>query len=200
MPFNRSIIALAYTRMEMGREKLLRWNALNANVRAMYGRLQHVLGAASAYDRAYVAHFTGLNVDLVPMFGLHTGAFYSQTIDAFLLDTRSGGEFGSWFRVKLRNALAQLKQEDASGIEVKMEDAFQLGFDYETVAAHRGLVYVPASTTSLRFVETYRMCVPTFVPSNQLLLHWHKQHSLLKSRTIQVLFAEMFVYKIYLPN
>ena len=187
MPFNRSIIAIAHTRMEMGREELLHWNALNANVRALYGKPQHVLGAASAYDRAYIAHFTGLSVDLVPMFGLHTAVTYNPAFESYLLAIRPGGAWGRWFNETLRKALAKYKQKEASDKEVKLVDAFPSDFEYDRLGAHRGLVYVPVSTTSLRFVETYSMCVPMFVPSVTLLLKWwNEQRYLLRSRTLQV--------------
>ena len=173
--------------MEMGREELLHWNALIANVRALYGKPQHVLGAASTYDRAYIAHFTGLSVDLVPTFGLHTAATYNPVIDAYLLAIRPGGAWGRWFNESLRQALAKYKQKEASDKEVKLEDAFSANFDYDRLGVHRGLVYVPVSTTSLRFVETYSMCVPMFVPSVKLLLKWWKEQCyLLRFRTIQV--------------
>ena len=198
LPFNRSIIAIAHTRMEMCRQELLNWNALNANVRALYAKPQHLLGAASEYDRAYIAYFTGLSVDLVPKFGLHTGASYSPTIDAYLLAIRTlrdEDEFGRWFRESLRQALAKRKLQDASDKEVKLVDAFQSDYDYKKLAAHLGLVYVPVSSTSLRLVETYRMCVPTFVPSMKLLLQWQEQHLLLKARTIQVEFLVIITFK-----
>lgn len=171
-------------RMEMAREELLHWNELNANVRALIGRPEHVLGAASAYDRAYIAHFTGVDVDLVPKLGLHTGVSYAPTADAaspsakaFLLaDTPKG-----WFRELLVKELAKRQNQ-----LVRLEAAFPAGYTYEHVASHRALIYLPTSTTSLRFIETYTMCVPMFVPSTELLLQWHEEHYLFKDKTIQV--------------
>ena len=55
-------------------------------------------------------------------------------------------------------------------------------YEYTDLQAHRCIVMIPYQVSVISFFEYYRLNVPVFVPSKQLLISWHVEHNLLWER------------------
>ena len=71
-----------------------------------------------------------------------------------------------------------------SRFDVKtIAEAYPKRFEYAQLARHPALVLIPYQVSVMSLFEYYRMCLPLFVPSKELLWSWHKKFKLLKERT-----------------
>ena len=80
MPFNRSLIAIASTRYEIGRHSAARWRAWNENLRKIASSPRNVVAANNKYDAEYIKYFTGIkNVPVLQNFCGYTKVSYRPT-------------------------------------------------------------------------------------------------------------------------
>lgn len=81
----------------------------------------------------------------------------------------------------LRDELKQVAA--ASAVPVACIRELYPRFEYADLAAHPAMVVFPYQVSIMSIFELYRMGVPLFVPSPELLVRWHKTHGILKERT-----------------
>lgn len=56
-------------------------------------------------------------------------------------------------------------------------------FEYSDLAAHPAIVILPYQVSFMSLFEFYRMQIPLFVPTPELLAKWHMKHNMLNERT-----------------
>ena len=57
--------------------------------------------------------------------------------------------------------------------------AYGKGYQFSDLARHPGVVVVPYTKSVMSFFELYRMNVPLFAPSVELLVKWEMKHSVM---------------------
>lgn len=55
-------------------------------------------------------------------------------------------------------------------------------YEYAALARHPAAVLLPYQVSVMSFFEYYRMGLPMFVPSPQLLVQWHMKYRVLNER------------------
>jgi len=65
---------------------------------------------------------------------------------------------------------------------VRTEDAYPSGFEYSDLAAHPAVVIVPYTKSVMSFFELYRMNIPLFAPTVELLVRWERAHGIMNER------------------
>lgn len=53
-------------------------------------------------------------------------------------------------------------------------------YKYADIAAHQGMVYVPYQVSVMSFFEQYRMNIPIFAPTRELLAQWEIEHNVMR--------------------
>lgn len=180
--FNRSLIIVSPTRYEDMRFDTAQWTALNANLQTLArNNTRHVLAANNQYDAEYIRYFTGLAVDYVQSFCAYPSVSYapSPTRNAFLLSALRDG---------LKDKLARLWDEEFTREYKRIGASFELvskqrKYLYEDLVVFRGIVHVPYQVSIMSILEQYRMNVPLFFPSLELLVDWQFEHWLMTERT-----------------
>ena len=56
-------------------------------------------------------------------------------------------------------------------------------YEYTDLAAHPAMVLLPYQISFMSFFEYYKMNIPLFVPSRELLAQWHMDYNILKERS-----------------
>jgi hypothetical protein len=56
-------------------------------------------------------------------------------------------------------------------------------YEYAALARHPAAVLLPYQVSVMSFFEYYRMGLPMFVPSPQLLAEWHMKYRVLNERS-----------------
>ena len=62
-------------------------------------------------------------------------------------------------------------------------------YEYKQAAQYRGIVQVPYQVSVMSIFEQYRMNIPLFVPSPQLLTGWFVRYFMMHERTFEGAFA-----------
>ena len=83
-----------------------------------------------------------------------------------------------------RELASQLQEMGArEGINfAKIRDIYPT-YEYEDLAKHPAAVIIPYQVSFMLFFELYRMAIPLFVPSPELLIKWHFNDNILCERT-----------------
>jgi hypothetical protein len=179
MPFNKSIMIISSTRYELGRHAPERWKQLNENLLRISLDPKNVIGGNNLYDAEYIRYFTGIKTQVLPSYCGYTGATYNPTRPGFLLAPIHNGGFTPHFKTGFNEAKAKL------GIFVELFDlrAKYPHYQYTDLASHPGIVYVPYQVSVMSLFEQYRMNIPLFFPSLNLLTEWQYQHHVMNERT-----------------
>ena len=198
MPFEKPLIVVASTRYEIGRYEEDRWSQWNHNLQKIAAKPGNVVGANNVYDLEYMKYFTGIqNIQLLPTLALYVSARYSPTKREILLcpSTRPVAPplynelMGALDVFKKRYKLTHAKNTIADGgLVIAPVRSLYKRFEYSDLAAHPAIILMPYQLSVMSFFEFYRMGIPMFVPSPQLLTHWHMKHSVLKERSWNMIF------------
>lgn len=188
-PFNRSLIVIASTRYELGRHSAERWTAWNANV-VRYAnderRTGDFVGANNRYDAEYMRYFTGIAVvPHLPSFCGYAadGGAYAPSRPSFILAPMHNVRFAELFAKEFEIAWCRRRRPttDLCAGAGAGELLFPLRrryprYNYSDLAAHRGIVHVPYQVSVMSLFEQYRMNIPLFFPSIDLLTKWQLQY------------------------
>lgn len=171
MPFNASLVVVVSTRYEIGRHDPKRWRAWNENLKAIARNPRNVVAANNRYDAEYVKYFTGIqDVPVLPNFCGYTGATYSPTRPEILVGPGRG----------INDALfRQLRQR---GNFRRIRDLYP-HFEYSQLASHPAIVLIPYQVSIMSIFEYYRMAIPMWAPSPDLLATWQLKYRILSERT-----------------
>lgn len=217
MPFNRSMIVYATTRLEFGRDddsvywrkqflgerNPVRWRSWMDNLRAMAtsgrdGRPgpRNVIAANNAYDAKYIQYFTGLDVKYLPSWCGDAGLSYTPVRSEILLgasrDNLGQAPCSAWscqpwqspLLLDLKRAIrerTQLTGQPPKHIFVRTREMYRR-FTLAEIASHPAMVVLPYQSSLMFVFEVYRLNVPLFVPSPQLLLQWHLKDNYVAER------------------
>jgi hypothetical protein len=162
---------------------------------------KHLIVANNRYDVEYVKYFTGLDIDYVPSWcGDLNYAFdsirhsdraspyqakpgYYPSIDAFLLGPyrtnlglqRDGKHTSEKDHVIMQDLFAALRRDNNQTVIKTISEAFPKGYLYQDLGYYRGVVILPYQVSTMFLFELYRLNIPLFCPSKDLLIQWHRR-------------------------
>jgi len=181
MPFNKSLIVVASTRYEIGRHDPRRWKAWNANLKAIAAHPRNVVAANNRYDAEYVKYFTGLShVPVLPNYCGYTGVTYNPTRRQILIGPGRGVK--DHFVQQLDSA-ARNKRFQGQQLQFKRIRDLYPHFEYSDLAAHPCIVLIPYQVSLMSIFEYYRMGIPMWAPSPELLAQWQLKYRVMSERT-----------------
>ena len=179
--FNSSIItvpALRYERTLWGDKE--RWKALNKRIRKLFTNPRNEVGANNIYDQQYVKYFTGIEPHYIPSFCAYTGERYNPTRSSYLYARRVYQPVGAYWTAPFQQHYARV---NATFKLFELRELYEV-FEFADLCAHLGLVYLPYQVSIMMFFELYRMDIPLFAPSLELLTRLHYEHLLVYDRTL----------------
>lgn len=177
-PFNKSLIILATVRYELGRQNYRSWTTWNRNLIKYASQPWNVVAANNMYDVKYIKYFTGIQALLIPSWCNYTNQTYNPSRPGFLIAYRHNQYFIDRFLKTFRN---NCKKSNCSVNLMTTRQKYPY-YKYSDIAAHQGLVYVPYQVSVMSFFEQYRMNIPLFAPSKELLAEWDIKYGLMSSR------------------
>ncbi|CAH1779013.1 unnamed protein product [Owenia fusiformis] len=183
MPFNKSIIVIPSTRFEMGRHTKDRWNAWNLNLKRISEQPQNTVGANNQYDLEYVRYFTGITPTLLPSYCGYVDSEYNPTRPGYLLSPVHKAGFEKIFLDEFNKA------KEVSNVSLTPLRKLYSHYEYSDLASHQGIVYVPYQVSVMSLFEQYRMNIPLFFPSLDLLSSWQLTYNVLNERTWSSVFG-----------
>jgi hypothetical protein len=80
----------------------------------------------------------------------------------------------------LNDALQLLKTSVTVG---HLREIYKGHYEYFEIARHPGIIYVPYQVSVMSLFEQYRMNIPLFFPSLDLLTEWHYTYHVVSERT-----------------
>jgi hypothetical protein len=180
MPFNKTILVIASTRYELGRFGRERWTHWNENLRAIASAYPaNVDGGNNMYDVEYIKYFTGHQPQLLPSNCGYISEVYRPSRPAFTLAPVHNTDFGIQFMKQYTTAC----RASNCSIELLPLRSKYSQYEYSDLAAHQGIVYVPYQVSVMSMFEQYRMNIPLFFPSDDLLTAWQHDHMVMNERT-----------------
>jgi len=165
LPFNRALIVVVTTNLELARENPTRWADWLSVVRRLAADPRALVAANSAYDAAYVAHFARVTPVLLPTLAPYVDAAYAPTRDSYLLAPAHSDAA----RAFLEGARALC----APYVAVHWLRELYAEYSFEQLASHRAVVFVPYTKSVMSLFELYRMAVPIFAPSLEVRSRLH---------------------------
>jgi len=172
MPFNKSIIVIASTRYELGRFGEDRWTKWNNNLQQIAKIPTNVVGGNNRYDVEYIKYFTGIQPQLLPSFCGYVLQKYAPSRSGFLLAPRRRNQFSTIFMSEYK---ALCKKRNCTAKLIPLRKRYP-HYKYSDLTAHAGIVYVPYQVSVMSMFEQYRMNIPLFFPSPELLTYWQHKH------------------------
>ena len=150
MPFNKSLIAVASTRFEIGRHDAKRWKLWNNNLRAIAAHPRNIVAANNRYDAEYIKYFTGIkDVPVLPNFCAYTKVNYSPSKPEILIGPGRG------INSKLFSELQGRAQKSRFKF-ARIRDLYA-HFEYSDLTKHRAIVLIPYQVSIMSIFEYYRM-------------------------------------------
>ena len=198
MPFNKSIIINAAARIEFGRyddnipwrrarltsRSYDQWRQWVKNLQLIAARPENVIMANNLYDVAYIKHMTGIDARHMPAWCGNSGVKYSPSRQSILI-----GPY------RLADSIAKLGWghpilRDLSRTNMGLRKPFEFqritdvypSYSFDDLASHRAIVFLPYQVSIMSFFEYYRMGIPLFVPSKDLLLEWDDKYDVVSER------------------
>jgi len=180
LPFNKSLLLLVTTNLELARENPQRWRQWLRTIVAMSSAPRVVIAANSRYDQAYVEHFTGVLTLYLPSLADYVGARYSPQRGRAVLFTRPHHRLARMLLAEVRGAAPKLNVKSID--ELYGGNAAAGGYSLAQLASHPAVVLVPYTKSTMTFFELYRMAVPIFAPSLELLTKWELHSRVMSER------------------
>lgn len=181
MAFNKSLVVVASTRFEIGRHEPRRWELWNQNLRAIAAHPRNIVAANNRYDAEYIKYFTGIkDVPVLPNYCAYTRVQYSPSKPQVLIGPGRG------INQQLHDAL-QRKAQGSNWKFTRIRDLYP-HFEYSDLVKHPAIVLIPYQVSVMSIFEYYRMAIPLFVPSPDLLSLWQIKYRVMDERTWEGVF------------
>ncbi len=180
--FDKPMIVMVTARYEQGRgDTEYKWNSWNRYIEQMMKSDQDVLAATNTYDIEYLRYFTSVEAMHLPPLCSYITETYRPTRKDFLLypiqkDTFSEIIMNEW------KIVTQMASNNVSLIPMKT--LYPSYASQHALVQHPGIVLIPHEVSFLRFIEFYRMNIPLFIPSSELLTKWHVNYAVMTKRTL----------------
>jgi len=172
MPFNKSLIVIASTRYELGRFGADRWTRWNNNLQQIAKAPTNVVGGNNLYDVEYIRYFTGIQPQLLPSFCGYLPDRYTPSRSGFLLAPVHHSGFERIFLSEYNTACLNIS---CTCTLLRLRKIYPR-YKYTDLTAHSGIVYIPYQVSVMSMFEQYRMNIPLFFPSLELLTIWQHKH------------------------
>ena len=178
MAFGRPMIIVVSTRYEIGRRTRQAWQRLNENLKAIASNPRNTIAANNRYDAEYIKHFTGLSqVRVLPNYCGYTNALYKPTRPEILI---APGRFAFGVEAMLLSGPKGIVKAAQNHANLKYKEFRTIRqlykhYTYEELASHPAIVLIPYQVSTMSFFEYYRMGIPLFVPSPDLLTVWQQK-------------------------
>jgi len=172
MPFNKTLIVIASTRYELGRFGADRWTRWNDNLVKIAKKPTNVVGGNNRYDVEYIKYFTGIEPQLLPSFCGYLSDKYAPSRSGFLLAPVHQAAFGKTF---VSEYTKLCKNVNCTAELIPLRNRYP-HYKYSDLTAHAGIIYVPYQVSVMSLFEQYRMNIPLFFPSLELLTVWQHEH------------------------
>ncbi|CAF3599113.1 unnamed protein product [Rotaria socialis] len=181
MPFNRTLIVIASTRYELGRFAKEDWTRWNKNLQKIASDPRNVVAGNNLYDAEYIRYFTGIKTIVLPSLCAYTRASYRRNErKPFLIGNMNAQNFHSKFMSLLSDSFNRLKIK----VSIRhIRDFYKRHYRYTELAQHPGIIHIPYQVSLMSIFEQYRMNIPLFVPSLDLLTEWHYTYQVVNERT-----------------
>jgi len=166
------LIVIASTRYELGRFGVDRWTKWNHNLLQIARTPTNVVGGNNRYDVEYIKYFTGIQPQLLPSFCGYLFNKYAPCRSGFLLAPVHHHGFEAIFMSEYKalcgktNCTAKLR---------RLREIYP-SYKYSDLTSHSGIVYIPYQVSVMSMFEQYRMNIPLFFPSLDLLTTWQHKH------------------------
>ncbi|CAF1490708.1 unnamed protein product, partial [Rotaria sordida] len=181
MPFNRTIIIIAPIRYELGRFSDEDWNKWNQNLKLIASNPRNLVAANNLYDAEYIRYFTGINTIVLPSLCLYTKTSYNRSNrKPYLIAPIHSRCFGSIFMSMLSESSKRLK---IPIYVAHLRDYYKIDYEYYEIAQHPAIIYIPYQVSIMSLFEQYRMNIPLFFPTLDLLTEWHFIYRVVSERT-----------------
>jgi hypothetical protein len=179
LPFNKSLIVLVTTNLELARENPERWAAWLQTLRRLSADRRTLIAANSAYDAAYVRHFAQVVPELLPSLAAYVEPSYAPRADSpqFLIapaHSDAARVFVSAVRSELAREASQSGTDTRStgrsggaarGVQLAWLRELYSEYEFEQLASHPAVLLLPYTKSVMTFFELYRMAVPLYAPS-----------------------------------
>ena len=207
MPFNRSLLVYATTRLEFGRnDKLVdwrkpfmsnrnqnRWEGWVDNLKRIAARPGNVIAANSMYDVRYIEYMTGLKPIYLPSWcdpsdpgtGVRVRYAREPRQPVLLGMYRDNLDFPNFSdSVSWKHPILQGLTRAAPRSSFKFKRMHELYADYEwwQIMRHPALILIPYQVSVISFFEIYRTAMPIFAPSLRLLCQWVREYGIMWER------------------
>ena len=180
MSFNLPMIIIVPIRREVGRLSVDSWTRLNTNLRNIAADDRNILAANNMYDLQYLQHFTGIqNVRYIPNFCGYTKHTYKPSRSHVLVGPSRHSPGGQMLvsdeKIGLLSALERQRSAFPDLEFATIRDLYP-HYEFSDIAAHPAVVIIPYANSVMAVIEYYRMGIPLFAPSLDLLVRWQVDH------------------------
>jgi hypothetical protein len=150
-------------------------------MKVLFFSISNVIAGNNLYDAEYIRYFTGIKAIVLPSLCAYTKASYMQKAKKpFLIAPIHLHDFSRQFKYMLNDSLQRL---NASITVAHLRELYKRHYEYSEIAEHPGIIYVPYQVSVMSLFEQYRMNIPLFFPSLDLLTEWHYTHHVMNERT-----------------
>ncbi|ELU12342.1 hypothetical protein CAPTEDRAFT_189487 [Capitella teleta] len=177
--FNKSMIIISTIRYEQARPEPEKWHALNRLLQDASNDPKSIVAANNLYDARYIEYFTGIHPPVVPNLCNYLKDSYRPSRKQFLLTPIHSTELYDTFLTTF-DGIIMKKQIDL--VLFPLREMYPQ-YLFSDIAAHPGIVYVPYQVSMVSMTEQYRMNIPLFFPTVELLAKWHVQYQVVRQRT-----------------
>jgi hypothetical protein len=98
----------------------------------------------------------------------------------FLIAPIHHKDFSHRFTSMLNYSLQRLKRSVTVG---NLREVYKDHYEYSEIVKHPGIIYVPYQVSLMSLFEQYRMNIPLFFPTLDLLTEWHYTFHVIDERT-----------------
>ena len=196
LPFNKTIIIYATTRLEFGRNdkyidwrkpyhtfaNTFRWQQWIENLMKIAKNPRNIIAANNLYDVHYIRYHTGIDVEYIPSWCGDLHEYRPSRSEILLgpyrdnLDYPRFSEEESWNHPIMKELTETISESGSSLNFVRMKQRYPK-YSLNDLAQHRAIVLIPYQTSFMSFFEFYRMNIPLFVPSKKLLVDWQLKYN-----------------------
>ncbi|ESO07279.1 hypothetical protein HELRODRAFT_191120 [Helobdella robusta] len=214
LKLNKSVIVLATTRYDVGRYTVERLNELNENFRVLAKNPWNFFGGNNLYDaRWFLEYYTGIKAKHLPSMCDYTKTEYKANNNNNNNDNNNNNKnkkrFLNYFEmiydyifkrnIDRDNTYMMMRRRDRGfssifleefSIACKLMNSTMLieqtsGHEYAEVVKYRGIVHVPYQISVMSIFEQYRMNIPMFFPSPELLARWQVEYYIMPERSFE---------------
>ena len=183
LPFNKSLFVLVGSRYELGHSSPAEWKMWNDKLKKIASNQRNIVATTNTYDAEYMRHFTQISPTILQYPCQYISSMYSNPQKVqYLLFPAANEAFRKYFMEQI--SLYSKEGPFNVSITYFKEDVTTNVFTPRTATDYQGMVLIPNDASSLTITEIYRMNIPLFVPTIQLLSRWHISFHVITWRTL----------------